>query len=75
MAVIQKEIRLEGSLGKKEVVALFDSGASYSCLSSETARHLGNIEPLPQLLEFGTAEDGRKVSAKECIRLNFYING
>jgi hypothetical protein len=32
MAVIQKEIELEGTRGRKNIIALFDSGATYSCI-------------------------------------------
>jgi len=31
MAVIQNKIKLVGSKGSKEVLALFDNGANYSC--------------------------------------------
>jgi hypothetical protein len=75
MAVIQKEITLEGSKGKTKRVALFDSGATYSCIISNVAGKLGNIEPLPEPMEFGTAEKGGKVIAKERVSLNFYIDG
>ena len=74
MAVIQKEIRLLGSKGEKKEIALFDSGATYSCIQIDIAKMLGNIEPLPELMEFGTAKNGEKITAKERISLNFYID-
>lgn len=68
MAVIQKEVRLVGSKGKREELALFDSGATYSCLRPDIARELGNVENLPEPMEFGTVKDGEKVTTKECVR-------
>ena len=75
MAVLQKEIRLVGSKGERKEVALFDSGATYSCITPELAKELGNLEPLPEPMQFGTAKEGESVTAKECVRLNFYIDG
>jgi hypothetical protein len=75
MAVIQQEIRLEGSKGRKKVIALFDSGATYSCITPALAKQLAHCEPLPTPMKFGTAKNGEKVTAEECIRLNFYLNG
>lgn len=75
MAVIQKKIKLKGSKGSKEVEAIFDSGATYSCIQPELADKLGNIEPLPEIMDFTTAKQGEKLQAKEAIRLNFYLNG
>lgn len=75
MAIIQKEIKLEGSKGKKEDWALFDSGATYSCITPEIAKELETIVPLPEPMDFGTAKNGEKVTAKERVSLNFYIDG
>ncbi len=75
MAVIQKKIRLIGSLDKSEEVALFDSGATYSCIQPELARRLAVREPLPTPKHFGTAEKGRRVTAKERVSLDFKLNG
>jgi len=75
MAIIEKELRLVGSKGEREVKAIFDSGASYSCIAPDLARELGMVEPLPEPMDFGTAKEGESLSAKEAIRLNFYIDG
>jgi len=75
MAVIEKELRLVGSKGERTVKAIFDSGASYSCIKPELAKELGMVEPLPEPMDFGTAKEGESLSAKEAIRLNFYIDG
>lgn len=44
MAVIQKLIRLAGSKGSKEEVAVFDNGATFSCLRPELAERLASDE-------------------------------
>jgi len=75
MAVIQKEIRLVGSKGEKEVLAIFDSGSTYSCIQPQLAEKLGMIESLPEPMDFGTAKEGDKLSATEAIRLNFHLDG
>jgi hypothetical protein len=75
MAIIQKEIDLEGTKGRKKVIALFDSGATYSCITPQLAQELEPVLPLPQPLEFETAKNGEKVVAEVYVRLNFYIEG
>ncbi|MFQ6114744.1 MAG: retropepsin-like aspartic protease [bacterium] len=74
MAVIEKQIMLKGSKGEAEVLALFDSGATYSCIQADLAKKPGNLEPFPKGIEFETAEDGRKVKATSHISLFFYLN-
>ncbi len=75
MAVIQKNIRLVGSRGSSEEIALFDSGASYSCISPELARKLEVVIPLPEPMSFGTAKDGEQLIANERVSLNFHLSG
>lgn len=75
MAVIQKTIRLAGSLGSKEELALFDSGATYSCIQPSLAHQLGHIEPLPEPMAFGTAKNGEQLVAGDRVSLNFYLDG
>jgi hypothetical protein len=75
MAVIQKTIRLAGSLGSKEELALFDSGATYSCILPELARQLELVTPTPEPMTFGTAKNGERLVATERVSLNFYLDG
>lgn len=75
MAIIEKEIRLVGSKGEGKVIAIFDNGASYSCIQPELAKQLGMVEPLPKAMDFGTAKEGESLSANEAVRLNFHLNG
>jgi len=73
VALIKKPVILVGSKGRKEVTALFDSGASYSCISKKTADELAHLDPLPEPMEFETAEKGVTVTAEYAIRVDFYF--
>lgn len=75
MAVIQKNIRLVGSLGSSEELALFDSGATYSFIEPKLARELGHVEPLPEPLNFETARNGDQLTATDRVSLNFHLEG
>jgi hypothetical protein len=75
MAIIEESIELRGSKGSREVMALFDSGSTYSCIRPNIAREVEVVVPLPEPMEFGTAKDGETVSAREGVRLNFILQG
>jgi len=75
MAVIQKNIRLVGSLGSQERIALFDSGSTYSCIPPDLAHQLGRIEAISEPMVFSTAKDGETPQANEAVRLDFYLEG
>ena len=74
MSILEKPISLAGSKGREEVVATFDSGATYSCIQPELAQRLGIVERLPEPRELGTAKEGKSLTAEEAIRLDFYID-
>lgn len=75
MTIIEKEIELLGSRGRKKVIGLFDSGATYSCIKKTLAEKLGVIDILPEPIEFETAKEGEKVETREHLALIFYLNG
>lgn len=75
MAVISRKIELAGSKGSAEVEALFDSGASFSCVPPELANRLGIVDPLPRPLKFETADKGQKMEVKDFVHLLIRING
>ena len=75
MAVIEKQIKLRGSKGEADVVAVFDSGATYSCIHPDLAKKLGKTEFLPEPKHFGTAKEKMTVTAKKRISLDFNLNG
>ncbi len=73
MALISKPIILAGSLGRREVTALFDSGASYSCVNRRLAEEIAHLEPLAEPMEFETAERGSVVTAEYAVRADFFF--
>ncbi len=73
MAVIIKRIRIVGAFDEEQVDALFDSGATYSCIRPDLACRLGETEPLREPMDFGTAKEGETVRATESITLSSYI--
>jgi hypothetical protein len=75
MAVIQKIIRLGGSIGSKEELAFFDGGTSYSCILPELAKQLGLVTPVPEPMTFRMAENPRLVTATERVCLEFHLQG
>ncbi|MGQ9532770.1 MAG: retropepsin-like aspartic protease [Desulfotomaculales bacterium] len=74
MAVIIRTIRLKGSKGEAEREALFDSGATYSCIHPELAARLAVVEDLPEPVEFQTAKEGERVAAVGRVVPNFYLD-
>jgi hypothetical protein len=74
MAVIIKEIKLKGSKGEAAKGALFDSGASYSCILPALANKLAMVVLLPTPIDVSTGEEKRKFTAKEVVILDFYID-
>ncbi len=73
MSLISKPIILAGSLGRREVTALFDSGASYSCINRRLAEEIAHLEPLAEPMEFETAEKGSVVTAEFAVRVDFFF--
>ncbi len=72
--IIEKKLLFEGSLGEKEFTALFDSGATYSCIRPENAEKIGSIEPILHPFKIETASEGHFIEAKNRVSLDFYIN-
>jgi predicted aspartyl protease len=75
MGVIINRVKLAGSKGGKKIDALYDSGASFFFINKKLAEELGNIDKLPNPIEFETAKEGDKVQVKERVVLDFYIEG
>jgi hypothetical protein len=43
--------------------------------STRTGKEIGSCYPTAEPMEFGTAKKEEKLTATECIGLNFYLNG
>jgi hypothetical protein len=74
MAIIRKEIELVGSKSRRKEIALFDSGATYSCIRKEIAQELEIILPLTRPLKLITAQERNYIEVKERVVLDFYIS-
>lgn len=75
MSVIQKAIVLEGNKKTEETQAIFDSGATYSCIQPELAERLETVLKLPRPMESGTAKNGEQITAFYRVNLNFFLDG
>ena len=73
MSILEKNITLIGSRGTRRVHALFDSGASYSCIRSDIAEEIGTLELMHEPMVFSTADTGATLKADSVVNLSFYF--
>jgi hypothetical protein len=59
MGIIRIPLRFEGSVGEKNVYALFDNGATFSCLRDDIANEIEVPSKLRRPMEVVTASEGR----------------
>ena len=76
MSILEQELTLIGSLGKRRCMALFDSGASYSIVRRDIAEMLEPLDKLPDPENwiFETAQPGMLVHAEYRVTLNFLFD-
>ncbi|MEO7313241.1 MAG: retropepsin-like aspartic protease [Chitinophagaceae bacterium] len=74
MGIIKVPIRFEGSKGDKILYALFDSGATFSCIHPDYVDEIGNAEKMRTPLEVSTASQGTYLKIEETLRSDFYFN-
>ena len=74
MGIIRIPLRFEGSVGEKMVYALFDSGATVSCLRDDVAREIEEPKKLRRPLEVAAAAEGHYVKIEEALRADFYYD-
>jgi hypothetical protein len=74
MSIIKLPLLFEGSKGEKTLVALFDSGATFSCMSMASAEGLATLEKMRHPLEVATASLGIYLRIEYRISLDFYYN-
>lgn len=70
--IIRLPLRFEGSKGEKHLYALFDSGATYSCISEELIDELENPSTLLRPMRLATASENTFMEISKCSRLDFY---
>ncbi|MCX6317610.1 MAG: retropepsin-like aspartic protease [Bacteroidetes bacterium] len=74
MSIIKIPIRYEGSKGETILYTLFDSGATFSCISAAHAESLANLEKMRKSLEIATAAKDTYLKIENRIVLDFYYN-
>lgn len=72
MGIIRIPLRFAGSKGEKMVYALFDSGATYSCLNTDIANEIETPAKLYEPMEIATASSSHFVLIEEAMRADFY---
>lgn len=70
--IIRIPLRFEGSKGEKILYALFDSGATYSCISDDRAEDLEVLIPLHRPMKLATASDNTFMEIHHRTSLDFY---
>ncbi len=74
MGIIRIPLRFEGSVGEKMAYALFDSGATFSCLRDDVAREIEEPKKLRHPMDVATASEGHFVRIEEALRADFYYD-
>jgi hypothetical protein len=72
--ILKYPIPFEGSKGEKTLYALYDSGATFSCIHPDHAEKLGTLEPLHKKLRISTASEGHYIEISHRVTLDFYVN-
>ncbi len=70
--VIRIPLRFEGSKGEKNLYALFDSGATYSCIDDKLLADLEIQIPLHTPMRLATASSDTYMEIHNTCRLDFY---
>lgn len=71
---IVRTLHYEGSKGQAELISLFDSGSTFSCIHPDYASELGNLERLPRPQNVETAAKGNFILIEQAVLLDFYLN-
>ena len=58
MSIIKLPLLFESSKGEKILMALFDFGTTFSCISPDFAASLATLEKMRRPMEIGTAAIG-----------------
>ena len=70
--IIRIPLRFEGSKGDRTLYALFDSGATYSCIAEENVEDLEEKLKLHTPLRLATASESTFMEINYTTRLDFY---
>jgi len=70
--ILRLPLRFEGSKGEKILYALFDSGATYSCINDEVVEELESLTNLHTPMRMITASASTYMEVKYRVTLDFY---
>jgi predicted aspartyl protease len=74
MSILKLPLHFEGSQGEKTGYALFDSGASFSCVNPDFLEQLELPVKMNKPMEIATAAQGTYLLIRERVVLDFYYN-
>lgn len=72
--VLRVPLLFEGSKSSKNLYALFDSGATYSCLNEDRAEELEIFTPLHTPMKLATASENVFMKIHNSVCVDFYKN-
>lgn len=72
--IIKENLLFEGSTGEAHLYALFDSGATFSCINEERAKEITTLLPLRTPLRVETAAENHFLEIKYRVALDFYLH-
>lgn len=70
--ILRVPLLFEGSKNAKNLLALFDSGATYSCINENIAEELEIFTPLHTPMRLSTASEHVFMEITKSVRLDFY---
>ena len=70
--ILRIPLLFEGSKDTQNLYALFDSGATYSCINDSLAEQLEILTPLHKPMRLATASEHVFMEIKNTVRLDFY---
>jgi hypothetical protein len=74
MSIIKTPLLFAGSLGEKNLYALYDSGANLSCIHPDVLEDLETPVSLGRTRMIGTAAEGHFIEVTQRVSLDFYMD-
>ncbi len=72
--ILERDLTFRGSKGAAQLRALFDSGATYSCIHPDLVNVLAPIDPLTEPIPLETASAGTYVHVEHRALLEFFLD-
>jgi hypothetical protein len=72
--IIERTLKFRGSKGQSDLLVLFDSGATFSCIRSDLVGGLAPTDPLVEPVPLETASEGTFIHVEQKALLEFFLN-